>query len=88
MKKILISIFVFTFFAVGYSEETYKYIGTDGEIYTMTESQVSMNQRWQRIKAMDAQIAFEPDKNKLKKIHDEYEKEFNVYMEYLRKNPG
>ena len=87
MTKILISIFVFTVFAVGYSEETYKYLGTDGQIYTMSETQISMNQRWQRIKVMDAQISFEPDKNKLQRIHDEYQNEFAIYMEYLKKNP-
>lgn len=87
MKKLLISIFIAAIFSVVYGEETYKFYNSNGEIITLNSEDIEMQNRWQKIKEMDAKIMFQPDKAKLRAIHDEYVEEFNIYMEYLKKNP-
>ncbi|WP_410208333.1 tetratricopeptide repeat protein [Fusobacterium sp.] len=86
MKKLLISMLVMSMVNITYGEQLYKFYNSKGEVITLDGKDMEMQNRWQKIKEMDARMMFEPDKNRLKAIHDEYEKEFEIYMEYLKKN--
>lgn len=86
MKKTLISLLALAVFNFSYGEEVYTVVRTVTPY--MTEEQQEMSQRWERIKKMDAQITYQPDKEVLRQIHDDYDNEFKIYMEYLKENPS
>lgn len=90
MKKIIISLGILILTVTAYSEN-FIFVGNDGNTQVEQQDQNSydfeMQNLWNKIKKMDAQISHQPDKEKLEKIHDEYVEDFNKYLEYLKKNP-
>ncbi len=42
--------------------------------------------RWEKIKELDKKIAYDKDKENLEKNYKEYEQEFAIYLEYLKRD--
>lgn len=52
-----------------------------------TNNLEDMNALWQRIVKLDSRIAYEPYKEKLSELNDEYNSDWELYMQYLKENP-
>ena len=50
---------------ITYGEQLYKFYNSKGEVITLDGKDMEMQNRWQKIKEMDAKMMFEPDKNRL-----------------------
>lgn len=84
MKKIIGVFILLTSLAYG---EGFLFWGGDSEERARLEKErQEMTLRWEKIKELDKKLSYDRNKENLERNYREYKKEFNIYMEYLKKD--
>lgn len=89
MRKKIISILFISMLNMSFAEGGFFFFDSSKEIESQRveeQKKIEMEKKWEKIKIYEKQISFEKDKEKLKKIHDEYEKEFAEYLDYVKED--